>query len=226
MKTQLLIVAGSLLALIIGLATAYPLFASDFPSLMSIETDVDIVYAYISATVSNTNITGLWRNRNNISENSNQVFSYLIVLNVTNYSNESVRIDRLTAIVGPNVSASEGSLYAASVNAVVIDSRQTSGSFPFDNTVMPYTSKLIGLSGITGSPAVFYEALNRDNIFLYGGIEIRLAYRASRSTTANSLKQIRLRNVGGDYLYNELLQENQTLQLFNGGLDVIVVARD
>jgi len=225
MKPQLMIVAGSLLALIIGLATAYPLFASDFPSLMSIETDVDVVYAYISATVSNTNITGLWRNQSSVLETSNQVFSYLIVLNVTNYSNESVRIDRLTAVIGPKVSATEGSLHAASINAVVIDSRQTSGSFPFDNTIMPYASKLIGLSGITGSPARFYEALN-NNIFLYGGIESQLAYRVSRLTIANSLKQVQLHNVGGDYLYNELLQENKMLRLFNGGLDVVIVARD
>src|SRR5665648_446329 len=105
MKRGLIItVAGCLVALVLGLAVAYPLFVSSFPSLSKLNLSVDVSYAFVQPIGSNSNLTGLWWNESVVEVNYNGgvpggtikadglVVSYLIVLNVTNNSNEAARI--------------------------------------------------------------------------------------------------------------------------------------
>ena len=121
MKRGLIIaVAGCLIALVLGIAVAYPLFVSSFPSLSKLELSVDVGYALIQPIGFNSNLTGLWWNENVVDVNYSGglpggtvkadgiVVSYLVVLNVTNNSDEATRITNFDVIVGPQISVGDG----------------------------------------------------------------------------------------------------------------------
>src|SRR3989337_322203 len=107
-RNAIIILAGSLTALVLGIAVAYPLLVSDFPSLSKVDLSVDVAYAYVEPVESNSNLTGLWWNNSVVEINhggavqaNGLVFSYLVVLNVTNLSNESALIRSFDVMVGP-----------------------------------------------------------------------------------------------------------------------------
>ena len=128
-RNAIILLTGSLTALILGVAVAYPLIVSDFPSLSKVDLSVDVAYAYVEPVESNSNLTGLWWNnsvveidRGGASQANGLVFSYLVVLNVTNLSNESALIRSFDVAVGPEISVGDsGSLIA--YNPIVTDSR-------------------------------------------------------------------------------------------------------
>lgn len=63
-----------------------------------------VVYAYISSPLSNFNLTGLWRNSSIGWQTNNLIFSYIIVINVTNFSNVPAQVNSIRALVGQSAS--------------------------------------------------------------------------------------------------------------------------
>jgi hypothetical protein len=229
------IVAGSLAALILGFATAYPFLIPEFPSLSRAELNVDVVYAYIAPLDSKSNLTGLWWNDSIVESNYGNttgsayqadglVVSYLVVLNITNHSNEYVRIDSFDMMIGPQISINNYGGTDA-VNPVVTDSRHFAYfDAETDDVWNPQQWKLIGLSGVIGVHETPYPSLNA-TVFLYGSVEGQIAYNGpSQYTKEYCLKQVRFQRVENAYIYNVLLGENQIL-VFYQGLEVSVATR-
>jgi hypothetical protein len=229
-RSVVIIVAGSLAALILGIAVAYPLLISDFPSLSKVDLSVDVAYAYVEPIESTSNLTGLWWNNSKIdidhgfkTQANGLVFSYLVVLNVTNLSNEPARIRSFEVVVGPEISVGDSG-GAGAKNPVVTDSRDYKVLTLEDEVWSPHTSRLIGLSGVTGVSDFAYPSLN-GTVYLYGGVEGQAAYGDLGSYgKAYGLKQVQLQRVENGYLYNILTNENQIL-LFYHGLEVVVGTR-
>jgi hypothetical protein len=231
-----MIIIGSLAALLLGLAVAYPLLVSSLPSLSKPDFGVDVAYAYIEPLESDSNLTGLYWNNSVVEiqyswglpsaalKADGLVVSYFVVLNITNYSDDSARIKNFDIMVGPQISVGSGGAVLAE-NPVLTDSRYLTYYPCWDEVWSPHTSRLIGLSGITGVHETPYASLNGSVIYLYGRAEGQVAYtNGGQSASSYSLKQVQLQTVGKGYLYNTLINENQIL-LFYQGLDVSIGTR-
>ena len=202
--------AGSLIALFLGLAVAYPLFTSSFPSFAKLDLNVDVDYAYIQPMNGSSNLTGLVWNNSVVETNygggliggatqaDGLVVSYLVVMNVTNNSDQEARIRNFVVILGPYISAGEdGSLSV--VNPLLTDSRHYSYLWIGDNEVWgAHSSKLIGLSGVTGVRDAPYASLNNSrSIFVYGSAEGQVANsNSAQQATSYSLKQVSMKSAG------------------------------
>ncbi len=234
-RSSIILIAGSLIALILGISVAYPLFISDFPPISKVDLTVDIAYFFVQPINSTSNLTGLaWNNSTVDVEYSGGlprgrlkadglVVSYLLVLNVTNNSNKSARIKNFQTIIGPSISlGSDRSVFAE--NPIITDSRQIS---IYDNDFWsPHSYRLIGLSGVAGVHETPYATLNNSATFLYATAEGRIENTGSGQFADDySFKQVQLQAVGDGFLYNTLLSENQIL-LFYSGLDVSIATRD
>ena len=231
-----MIIIGSLAALLLGLAVAYPLLVSNLPSLSKPDFGVDVAYAYIAPLKTDSNLTGLYWNNSVVEiqyggslpsgalEADGLVVSYFVVLNITNYSDDSARIKNFDIAVGPQISAgSHGGVIAE--DPVLTDSRYLTYYPGWDEVWSPHSSRLIGLSGVTGVHEIPYASLNSSLVYLYGSAEGQVAYtNGGQSTVSYSLKQVQLQTVGNGYLYNTLINENQIL-LFYEGLDVSIGTR-
>lgn len=221
-RSQVFTVAGILIALTLGVALAYPLIA-DMPTLTKPDIDLNVVYAYVSAPISDSNITGLYRNTSEGWQRENLVFSYLIVMNVTNNSDQTLRINSLHALLGPDISIanSDGDSISAR-NLLVDDYREEQYAVGFDYAWLPNESRLVSLSGMTGIPSLFYEALNSP-VWVFGSVDA-VTYTGGGAGKATDLRQVSLQQtVQGNYLYNSLLEDNQMLTL--NGLDAQIVPR-
>jgi hypothetical protein len=199
---------------------------------------VDVAYVYIEPLKSDSNLTGLYWN-NSVVEIQIQtdgglpsvalkvdglVVSYFVVLNITNYSDDSTRIKNFDIMVGPQISVGSGGDVFAE-NPVLTDSRYLTYYPGWDEVWSPHSSRLIGLSGVTGVHEIPYASLNGSVIYLYGRAEGQVAYpNGGQSADRYSLKQVQLQTVGNGYLYNTLINENQIL-LFYQGLDVSIATR-
>lgn len=220
-RSQILMVAGVLVALSLGLALAYPLLVTQMPTLERPELGLTVAYTYISSPLNNSDLTGVWRNYSEGWQTENLIFTYMVVLNITNYSNMSVRLNTLQAFVGPSITYSDSGLFAN--NLLVEDSRITGYQLRFDNVWMPNESKLVCLSGTTGVPASFYKVLNSGSVWVLGLVNGPFAFQESGIETAYDLRQTPLQDTDGNYLYNSLLNDNQMLRL--NGLEAEVVPR-
>jgi len=229
------IAVGSLIALMLGLAVAYPLIVSDFPSMSKLDISVDVAYFFIQPLNSPSNLTGLSCINSTVDvtysgglpggrlKADGLVVSYLLVLNVTNNSNESVRMSNLQAIIGSNISVGSGGSVSAA-NPLIVDSRQTSGFYY--GFWSPNSYRLIGLSGVAGIHETSYAAMNATMIYLYANAEGQVADTNSGQVAGGyGFKQVQLQTLSGGYLYNTLLNENQIL-LFYNGLDMSIGTRD
>lgn len=236
MKGRAMIIVGSLAALFLGLVVAYPLLVSSFPSLSKADFGVDVTYAYIEPLKSDSNLTGFYWNNSIVEiqgsgglpsgalEADGLVVSYLVVLNITNYSDDSARIRNFDIAVGPHISAGSDGGFVAE-NLVLTDSRYLTYYPMWDEVWRPHSSRLIGLSGVTGVHEIPYASLNGSLVYLYGSAEGQVAYtNGGQSTYSYSLKQVQFQSLGNDYLYNTLMNENQIL-LFYQGLDVSIGTR-
>ncbi|HLC01161.1 MAG TPA: hypothetical protein VJL33_07580 [Candidatus Bathyarchaeia archaeon] len=233
-RNAIIIVAGSLTALILGIAIAYPLIVSGFPSLSKVDLKVDVVYAYIEPINSNSTSTGLGWNNSVVEidyldsfggavQADGLVVSYLVVLNVTNLSDEAVRVRSFDAKIGYQPTAIENRTSSVTWS-IVADSRHYTYLAGEDEVWTPHSSRLISLSGVTGVHGVPYAHLNSD-VHLYGSVEGQVAYGNPGSYgKADALRQVQFQLVGNGYLYNDLLNEKQIL-LFYQGLEVFVATR-
>jgi len=132
--SSLVIATGCLIALFLGLILAYPLI-EEASTVIEPALGVDVVYAYVGNLQLNANFTGLYRNYSVPQEvvEINGVrygldvhaISYLIVLNITNYSNHLAYITNFDAILGPRISRSDQGAIQAD-NLVLNDFRDMS----------------------------------------------------------------------------------------------------
>jgi hypothetical protein len=234
-RSSIILISGSLVALILGLSVAYPLFVSDFPTLSKVDLTVDIAYFFIQPLKAESNLTGLAWNNSTVDvtysggvpggrlKADGLLVTYLLVLNVTNNSDESARVRDFRTIMGPSISVgSSGSVTA--INPIITDSKQFS---IYDNNFWnPHSYRLIGLSGVAGVHEAPYATLNSSTTFLYATAEGQIENSGSGQFADDySFKQVQLQTVGDGYLYNTLLKENQIL-LFYNGLDVSIATRD
>lgn len=226
-RHAIIIISVSIAALTLGFAVAYPLLIADYPSMAEVELSVDVMYVYITPVGSDSNLTGLCWNNTIVDLNyeaDGLAVSYLAVLNVTNHSNESVRINGFDFIVGPQVSVAYKGGGVSSINPIITYLRNYEYIPAEDFVWEPQTSRLIQLSGVTGVHEIPYESLNSD-VFLYGNVNGQIAYGGGGRFTVNySLKQVQFQTVENAYLYNVLVDENQIL-LFYRDFEVTVATR-
>lgn len=221
-RSQIVTAAGIIIALSLGLILAYPLIATQMPTLTKPDVKVAVAYAYISTPLSNSTIPGLSREAD--ESRQTQIFSYLIIMNVTNNSNDTLRINSLSVLLGPNISVGERGAISA-VNLLIKDHRSgESGMVAYDNIWNPQQSRLICLSGMTGIPQNFYDVLNRGDVWVLGSAEATIAFEKSGYIEAKDLRQIPLQTLPEGYLYNSLIDKNQMLSIY--GLDATVIPRN
>jgi hypothetical protein len=222
--SKILMVIGVLVALSLGLALAYSLLATQMPNLEKPEIGLNVVYTYISSPYNNSNLTGVWRNSSNGWQNNNVIFNYMIIMNITNYSSRLVQINSLQALVGPNITYFNDTSAVSATNLIVDDSRMKDFSATFNGVLGPYESKLVCLSGFTGVPVEFYDQAISGNTWVLGKVDAQAAYSNGPYSNAYDLKQVPLKDIDGNYLYNILLNDDQMLRLF--GLEAEVVPRN
>ncbi|MGD6810017.1 MAG: hypothetical protein ACQCN3_10000 [Candidatus Bathyarchaeia archaeon] len=222
-RSQILMIAGVLVALSLGLALAYPLLANQMPTLETPELGLTVAYTYISSPLNNSGLTGVWRNSSNGWQVNNIIFSYLVVMNITNYSNVSVQVNTLQVMVGPSITVDQDSGMTSAHNLLVSEYRMKEFPLPFNDVWAPNESKLVYLSGMNGVPDAFYSVVNSGSVWILGRAEGKIAYQNSGGDSAYDLKQVPLQVTDGNYLYNSLLTDNQMLRLY--GLEAEVVPR-
>ncbi len=233
-RSSVVVVAGCLVALFIGLALAYPMLASDLTASQKVSGTVEVVYAYIGDLNVDANVSGLWRN---FSEPAGVVaidgtcfgydvhaLSYLIVLRITNPATDPIGITSLDVMVGPQISRDNktGSLTAS--NNVLVGHQETSFYPGWNNLWSEGASRLVYLSGVVGAHDFTYAALQNESITIYASAEGQVWGDQKASFAGYTLKQVQLQNFAGNYLYNNLVGVNQTL-VFYSSLDVSVGLR-
>lgn len=219
--------SGSIIALIMGVCLASPLLFLNIGSVHlnqsgpKAQIGVDVSYAYFDLLSANENVTGLWRNSSNLDE-SLPFVAYFFVLNVTNYSNFTVELDRLgvSAQKGPYFNFTDMIANNKSIVAnypIVSDYRNfadSDGSL-FDNSFEPNQSRLIAVSGIqTVWSSTAFETLTTGKILLVGQ-----AFAIPRGSSryllgsADTSQQVQLDIFGSEFLYNALVSEDQLLKI-------------
>jgi len=243
---RVMLVLGSIGALLLGLAVAYPLLVPDLALAPKLKVSVDVVYAYLGVQQLPSNVTGLWRNYSDPTEHSFHIVSYLVVLNVTNYSNQSARIKTFDVAVAPKITVGNGTSVertsesgqyenlsdtAISIsieNSIVTDSRYLVYYPGWDEVWEPCSSRLIGLSGITEVQDNAFPSLQGGDVYLYGKTEGEAAWAKGGWSEAYSLKHVQLQLIGNSNqfsaLYNSVLHDNQFLRI-GEGLDVYIDTR-
>jgi hypothetical protein len=235
MKCKSAIMAsGCFLALIIGLALAYPLLAADITAPKKVQGNVEVVYAYIGDLAADANVSGLWRN---FSEPAGVVavngvrfsydvhpLSYFIVLKITNPTASTVSLNILDLMVGPQISRDNETGSIAANNAVFIDHRETKMVLGWNQLWSPGESRLIYLSGVVGAHDLTYSALQNGSITIYVSTSGSMFSDQNAVFTGYDLKQVQLQTFGTNYLYNNLIGANQTL-IFYSPLDVSIGLR-
>jgi hypothetical protein len=229
--SSLVIAAGCLIALFLGLILAYPLIVEQASMVTKPVLGVDVVYAYVGNPQFDANVTGLYRNYSIPQEvvEINGVrygldvhaISYLIVLNITNYSNHLAYITNFDIMLGPRISRSDqGSIQAD--NLVLNDFRDMS-RYLGSNTIWEVNqSRLIYFSGVVGVHDSTYDSLN-SLVYVYGHAEGR-SYGGNAFYTGFDLKQVQFQRFGDDYLYNNLVNEEQML-IFYSGMEMAIGTR-
>jgi len=229
-RTSIIVAAGCLTALILGLVLAYPLLVTNTPVTLKNGLDVKVVYAYFGTPSFDPNITGLYQNYTSSQQfvtnnNEGQIIgdtvynthavSYFIVLNITNLSNMQASLFDIRTLVGPSITESDffGGAVAAS-NPILNDYRQLSPSSGWNNMWIVNDSRLIYLSGIIGALNSTYSSLN-SNIWIYAQVHGSSYENGNVAINGVDYKQMPFQTFGEDHLYNNLVGENQTLIFLN-----------
>lgn len=232
MNNGLKIFPGSIVALLLGVCLASPLLILNIGTISLTQTGikpeitVDVAYAYFDILSANQNVTGLWRSSSD-TRDTLPIVAYLFVLNVTNYSNDTVEIDLLGVIPqkGPYINMTDIIAQNISITPnypILSDLRHFSDvpeTLIFDNTLEAKQSRLIGVSGIqTVWSVTAFEALKTGQILLHAQ-----ASAGSGGGIVNSVKQVQLEIFEHEFLYNTIVSENQRLQIsWVNGIDVFV----
>lgn len=200
---------------------------------------VKIAYIYIGHPTINTNSAGF---NYNISRSSSEynLASYVIILKVTNNGDKMVSMTGFRGYIAEQITKNEiglndsngnpaqGSLGGPSFeisNTIISDARtglQTSG---FSNILDAGQSRLISLTGMVSLSKFSEKHLENPTVSIWGTVTAQTGYAngqsESQSQMAYDLKLITFQHNESDYLYNQLLGQNQTLVI--DGLDAKVV---
>ena len=201
------------LALAIGLAFSIPLLVINLKPATSVKLVVDVKYAYFGDQVFSENISGLWRNSSNSQEWEQQLMSYIMVLNITNNSNDVALVDELDVAAAPMITAENSNLQIQ--NAIVYDVR-TIKFFPgWAQYWEPNESRLVALTGTVSIYPNMYQSLMSGSLYLYGRV-VAHAFGSGTSDSEFDLKQVQVQEYGSEFLYNALISGNQMIQIQNG----------
>jgi hypothetical protein len=228
MEPVVKLILGSFIALTLGLAAASPLLIPNLALTTTIQLEIDTVYAYISIQQYDPQITGLWRNYSNLWENDLHIISYLFIINVTNPTDKLLMLGEFTASGAPQIDITQfprGELSVGQTNPIVTAFRDLSRYYPgWSQYWQPNSSRLIALSGtIENSNTAAHDALQTGTIYLFARVEGK-TYEGGWAKGYN-LKQVQLQQIGNEYLYNILLNQNQILRLTSDGIDAYIETR-
>ncbi|MGA2385490.1 MAG: hypothetical protein ABSG33_03035 [Candidatus Bathyarchaeia archaeon] len=221
MKTSTRLVAIGIGALLIGVLLAYPLLTTNLNyappknSIGRVRIGVDVVYAYFALDPNQTD-TGFWQSYGLNAEAG--IVNYLIILNVTNYSNETVYMDHF------DVDAAE-SYYSVNNQTTVISdirspflecSRETTGEYDRLHQVAPAATRWESgesrLVAFSGTDEITNTTLLRTGSFYIGGEAEGAPINgvASQAYGVGS-KLIETTISGNEFIYNNLLFGNEIL---------------
>lgn len=116
---------GSVVAMVFGLAAASPILVSNLALTKEIEIEVDVVYAYFAVQEFDGNVTGLWRNSTRQPWDPPRIVSYLIVLNVTNASDETALMGEFEASAAQGILVRDGTSEMGSLNYSGVEVNQS-----------------------------------------------------------------------------------------------------
>jgi hypothetical protein len=201
------------IALILGLVLSVPLLISNLNPSPKATSErpfigLEVPYAYFSLPSYSQNIIGL-------SGNNNSLVDYVSVVNVTNYSNMTVFIDKITVYGAKylNVTntksefslSAKNNFFTTKLNFSPSDEDNLIHALP---SLGPHQSKLIALSGTTEIGNV--SMLKTGTFYLGGKIDASIGEWHS---TWGGSEHVEVQNFGNEYLYNNLIFSNQTLHL-------------
>jgi hypothetical protein len=225
MNLRVKLILGSILALILGLAVSSPILFSNLTLVTKVKIEVDVVYAYFGVQDFNQNVTGLWRNITNPLEL--HIISYFIVLNITNHSDTIAIMEIIEASAAPEITVQNitgGGLAVSQTNPIVTDFRDVSRFIPgWDNYWSANESRLIALTGMMEVSDPAYVALTSGTFYLFGKAEARPLGGGTHSENY-SLKRIQTQIIDREFLYNNILSENQIWRT-DHELDVFIDTR-
>jgi hypothetical protein len=226
LKTSIVIAAIGVVALLLGLVLALPLFTANLnhPALTypggRAYIGLDVVYAYFKLEPFSQNIPGLWRN---ISDpNPDSLTNYLIIMNVTNYSNKTVYMDSFEVAAANNMSSvnTPTEISQGIFGTFLESSRQTNGAddrlhqvYPTATRWEPYESRLVAFSGIQ---EISNASLLQTGTFYMGGHVYGTPIAGISSQGAGS-KLVHMSVLGNEFVYNDLLGPNQELRFMWDG---------
>lgn len=228
MRIAIKMILGSIMALTLGLGAASPILIPNLALTASVQIEVDVVYAYFSVQNFTSNITGLWRNYSSPLEKDQHIITYLFILNVTNPTNEMLVLGEFTVYATPRIDVTpgpKGELSIAQTNPIVVGFIDLSRYYPsWSHYWSPNATRLIALSGIIENWDIqAYNNLQEGNIYLFGQVEGRIL--GGGRAYGYGLKHVQLQKIGNEYLYNDLLNENQILRLSHIGIDAFIETR-
>jgi hypothetical protein len=226
-----------LLALV--LSGAFYTHLNTFSTPPKANISIEVVYAYVGHPNAN-NIAGL----DYTTAQSNQAYtlsSYIFILKVTNNGAQMVSLTEFRVYLAQHITENQiglndsngnpapGALGGPSFeirNTIISDTRTGVQSSGFSNYLDAGQSRLIALTGMVSSGSFSQQYLQNGSLSIWGSVTGQTGYASgqslwsAQSESANDVRQITLQEMGGDYLYNKLLEQNQTLII--NGLDATV----
>ncbi len=232
MRPRVQLAVVGVVALLLGLAIAYPLYTPNVQTLPKYTNGhaflgLDVVYAYFSTQPVSQNITGLWHNSNDPSSKYYTAGSFFLVLNITNHSNVTVVVSKLSVSGAQQMSITNTpNEFSETISGFFFEYHQTynqkTDPGPGDDvTWQPYESRLIGLSGIN---QIGNRTLLQTGTFYLGG-SVEGTVIGGLPSIGGGAKLVHMENFGdSEYLYNDLVKGNESLRVYPTSFDVQVVS--
>lgn len=204
---------------------------------------VEAVYAYVGHPTAN-NVAGL----DYTNSQTNQAYtlsSYIFVLKVTNNGAQMISLTQFRVYLAQQITENQiglndsngnpapGGLGGPSFeikNTIISDTRTGMQSGGFSNYLDAGKSRLIALTGMVSLDSFSLKYLQNGSLSIWGSAIGQTGYASGQSAwsaqseSANDVRQVVLQDLSGDYLYNALLGQNQTLTI--NGLDATVNANN
>lgn len=197
---------------------------------------VDVSYVFIGQMENKENVTGLNYSYSKTDSNS-MLVSYIIILKIANNAPDAARVTNFRAYLAPQITVHDafftqpngspvpGPMGQPAVevqNALITEARDGQVTGGWSNTWWSYTVRLVAITGITTLNNFDQQYLQNRTLDVYAGVNAEPAYTKGKSDNAYDYKRITFTYVDGNYLYNALLEENQTLVI--DGLDAKITA--
>jgi len=233
------LVAGSLLALMLGVAIGMPILTQNLVFGEPPKVYAEVVYAYFGLQPFSENVSGLY---------GRQVISYVFILNVTNLSNQPVIVNSFEVSAAKSIrfiNATDGYINATEPIDFVWDNItqvrymgkggvgyggsngivRRSEDFPEGNAYYwsSNASKLVALTGLVEISDLALDALRVGKIFVFSHVGGKVYEGRLSISGAYVIKGIELEIVQGrEFVYNTLLKADQRLHIPSDGTGVFV----